>query len=113
MDTFTFAISIVLMMLAIQFEQNWLIFAIVALLVLTMRSIGTTVLLIISTIVLFVARDYLKEYWPFVLFGLIILAVLIGAIGKKGEAEQAPMPMDLYGGGGFDAGGFGGLPGGL
>lgn len=113
MDTFTFAISLVLMMLAIQFNQNWLIFAIVTLMVLTMRSVGTTVLLIISTIVLFVARDYLKEYWPFVLFGLIILAVLIGAIGKKGEAEQAP--MDMYGGGfggGFE-GGLGGLPGGL
>ena len=112
MDTFTFAISIVLMMLAIQFEQNWLIFAIVALMVLTMRSISTTMLLIVSTVVLYVTRDYLKEYWPFVLFGLIILAALIGAFGKK-EAEQAP--MDMYGGGGgFDmGGGLGGLPGGL
>ncbi|MDP2973617.1 MAG: hypothetical protein Q8N60_01065 [Candidatus Diapherotrites archaeon] len=112
MDTFTFAISIVLMMLAIQFEQNWLIFAIVALMVLTMRSISTTLLLIVSTVVLYVTRDYLKEYWPFVLFGLIILAALIGAFVKK-YAEQAP--MDMYGGGfggGFE-GGLGGLPGGL
>ena len=52
MDTFTFMIAILLMMIAVQFNQNWLIFAIVALMVLTMRDLATTVMLIIATVVL-------------------------------------------------------------
>ncbi len=104
-------VAILLMMLAVQFNQNWLVFAIVAIMILTMRSLSTTLFLIIATIVMFVSKEYLKEYWPFVLFGLIILALLIG-IGKKDGGQPEAMPMDLYGGG-FDAGGFGGLPGGL
>ncbi|MBN2067183.1 MAG: hypothetical protein JW744_01820 [Candidatus Diapherotrites archaeon] len=109
MDTFTYMVAVLLMMLAIQFNQNWLVFAIVALMILTMRSLGTTVLLLVSTAVLFLAREYLKEYWPFVLFGLIILSLIIG---RGGGSQPEAMPMDLYGGG-LDAGGFGGLPGGL
>ncbi len=110
MDTFTFMVAVLLMMIAVQFNQNWMVFAIVAVMVLTMRSVSTTVLLVVSTVVLFLAKAYLKEYWPFVLFGLIILGLLIGK-GKKGGEAPGAMPADMYGGG-FDTG-FGGLPGGL
>ena len=102
-------VSIILMMIAVQFNQNWLVFAIVAIMILSMRSVSTTIMLLVSTAVLFIAKSYLNEYWPFVLFGLLILALLLGVgqVGQQGEA----MPMDMYGGG-LDCG-MGGLPGGL
>jgi hypothetical protein len=100
MDTFTFMIAILFMMIAVQFNQNWLIFAIVALMILTMRDVATTILLLIATAVLLFGRNYLMEYWPFVLFGLIILSVVLG--GKQKQEQQMP---DMFGQG--DAGGMG------
>ncbi len=102
MDTFTFMIAIIFMMMAVQFNQYWLIFAIVALMILSMRDLTTTILLIIATVILLFGREYLTDYWPFVLFGLIILSLIIG--GKQKE-EQQP---DMFGGdmGGIGFGGF-------
>ncbi len=105
MDTFTFMISVLLMMIAVQFNQNWLIFAIVALTVLTMRDFTTTFLLAIATLVLLFGKEYLLEYWPFVLFGLIILSVVLG--GKQKE-EPAGGYQDMFGGGDMGGIGFGG-----
>jgi hypothetical protein len=104
MDTFTFMIAILFMMIAVQFNQNWLIFAIVALMILTMRDVAATVLLLIATAVLLFGRDYLTEYWPFVLFGLIILSVVLG--GKPKEEQQMP---DMFGQEGMGGMGFGGF----
>ena len=104
MDTFTFMIAILFMMIAVQFNQNWLIFAIVALMILTMRDIGATVLLLIATAVLLFGRNYLMEYWPFVLFGLIILSVVLS--GKQKQEQQMP---DMFGQGDMGGIGFGGF----
>ncbi len=102
MDTFTFMIAIIFMMMAVQFNQYWLIFAIVALMILSMRDLTATILLIIATVILLFGREYLADYWPFVLFGLIILSLIIG--GKQPEAQQP----DMFGGdmGGIGFGGF-------
>ena len=48
MDTFTFMIAVVMMMLAIQFEQNWLVLGIAVVLALTTKDIKATILLAIS-----------------------------------------------------------------
>jgi peptidoglycan/LPS O-acetylase OafA/YrhL len=104
MDTFTLAIALLLMMIAVQYNQNWMIFAIVALMILTMRSVGTTVILLIATAVIFVGKPYMEQYWPFVLFGLIILALVIGG-GTKEQPQQELYSPDMLGGLG---GGFGG-----
>ncbi len=102
MDTFTFMIAIIFMMMAVQFNQFWLIFAIVALMILSMRDLTATILLIIATVILLFGKAYLADYWPFVLFGLIILSLIIG--GKQQEAQQP----DMFGGdmGGIGFGGF-------
>lgn len=104
MDTFTFMIAILLMMIAVQFNQNWLIFAIVALMILTMRDLTATALLIAATAVMLFARDLLIAYWPFVLFGLIILSV---ALGSKSQQQPAGYG-DMFGGGDMGGIGFGG-----
>ena len=92
MDSFTYMIALVIMMLAIQFRQNWLVLGIVTVLALTTRNIKVTVLLAISAGVLYFMADAMKELWPFVLFGLVILSILFG-IGKK--EEQSPYGMDM------------------
>ena len=103
MDTFTFMIAIIFMMMAVQFNQYWLIFAIVALMILSMRDLTATVLLIIATVILLFGKEYLTDYWPFVLFGLIILSLIIG--GKQKDEQ----PPDMFGGGDMGGIGFGGF----
>ena len=103
METFTFMIAVLLMMIAVQFNQNWLVFAIVALMILSMRSVSTTVLLLVATGLLFFAKDYLLDYWPFFLFGLIILSVVLAGQQKQEQGGYA----DMFGGGGGEMGGIG------
>ncbi len=104
MDTFTFMIAVLLMMIAVQFNQNWLVFAIVALMVLSMRSVSTTILLVLATVALFFFKPYLMDYWPFVLFGLIILSVVL--TGQQKEEQQGY--GDMFAGGDMGGIGFGG-----
>ncbi len=86
MDIFTLIVAILFIMLAIQYGQHWLAFAIVAVMIIAMRSIGTTVLLIIALIALyFVKVSEITIFWPIIIFGIIILAL---AIGSKGKGQQ-------------------------
>ena len=57
---------------------------------------------IFATVILLFGKEYLTDYWPFVLFGLIILSLIIG--GKQKEEQ----PPDMFGGdmGGIGFGGF-------
>lgn len=96
MDTFTFAVAIILMMIALQSHENWLVFGILALMILTMRSLGGTIVMIVAAIVLYAFSGSLGEYWPFVLFGLITIALVFG--GKQKEEGQEYFPQDPYGG---------------
>lgn len=102
MDTFTFAMSVVLMMIALQFNQNWLVFGVISLMILTMRSFSGTIIMIATGVVLYLFKESLHAYWPFLLFGLIILALAFGGGGKE-EAEY--YPPDPYAG---MLGGYGG-----
>ena len=101
MDTFTFMIALVLMMLAVQFEQNWLVLAIVVIMILSMRSVGTTILLVVSVAVVYFLKGSMEPYWPFVFFGLIILALALGVGGKPEQPEyySPDMYSGLMGGG--------------
>ena len=106
METFTFMIAILIMMMAVQFNQQWLIFAVVALMILSTREFTTTVLLIIATVVLLFGKEYMMDYWPFVLFGLIILSLIIG--GKQKPEAAGGGYGDMFGGGDMGGIGFGG-----
>lgn len=108
MDEVTFIISLVLMMLAVQYGQGWLMFGILGVMIIYMRSLKVTVLLLLSAGVLYVlGPEGLKAYWPFVLFGLIILALLFGFKSQGEGAEVYPGGAygDLLGGGGGGLGG--------
>lgn len=92
------------MMLAVQIKADWLLFGIAAIMVLTSRTWNSVVLFGITLVILVFFKDMVGEYWPFVLFGLIILALVLG--GKQKEEQQDP-----YGGGGGMEGLFGGAGG--
>lgn len=110
MDLFNLMITLILMMLALQFSENWLAIAIVLITILTMRDLKATIVLLVAAGVLYFAKGSLDPYWPFIFFGLIIFALLMGA-GGGGQQEQQPeyYSPDMYSGlmgGGGGGGGF-------
>lgn len=99
MDTFNFLLSILFMFIAVQSGQNWIVFAVLVISVLTSKEISTTILLLISTgVIYFVAISGEADLWIPAIFGLVILAVLMGA---KSEPEQQPGMGDMFGMGGM------------
>ena len=100
METYTFVTAVILLMLAIQFGESWIVLGLVAVLILSLRSLSSTVLIIISLVVMYsVKSSEYTEYWPFVLFGLIIFALVVGWIGKGKAAETYSPYGGLLGGG--------------
>ena len=95
MDTFTFMIAIVLMMLAIQFQQNWLVIGIAAVLIITTKSLPVTMLLILAGGILYFFSASMQQYWPLILFGLVILSILFGVGKSKGAQGMYPQDMGM------------------
>ncbi len=105
MDTFTFMVSVLLMFLAIQYGQTWIVFGIVAIMILSMRSISTTILLIISAGAMYWIKSAgLDDYMMYAVIALIAISLVFGFKTKSSEP-------DMYGGLG-GGGGYGGLLGG-
>jgi len=104
MDTFTFLVAILLMIIALQYGQNWIVFAILAITILSTRSVATTIALIVAVFVLYIfaGSGDLNTYWPFLVFGLIILSLVLG-LGKKPAQPEYYSPDMGFGEG---AGGF-------
>jgi len=96
--------AVIMMMIALQFNQNWLVFGIVALMIISNRTLGTTIVMTVTGVMLFVLQGSLDAYWPFVLFGLIAFAVLIGGQGKGSPEMYPPDPYGGMLGGGMGAG---------
>lgn len=96
----------ILMLMAIQFKQDWLVLGILVISVLTSKDFATILMFIIGTVVLYFfvgSGDINGEMWLPIIFGLIILSVILG--GK----QEAPQQDPLAGLGGM--GGFGGMEG--
>lgn len=78
-----------------------MVFAILVLSVLTIKSFRVVVGLVIGALVLYLLLDYenIQEYLPLVVLGIVVIALILG-IGK-GESEQQPLSggfPGLYGG---------------
>ncbi len=96
MDTFSLITGILMMMIAFQFDQNWIVFGIVAVMILTSRDFGTLIIMIVALIALYIGKISVADYWPVIMFGLIILALFLGA-GQKPQQPEL-YPPDPYGG---------------
>ncbi len=101
MDLLTFLIAIALLGFAVQLGELWIVLGATIVLILAARDFKTGILLVISVIVLYLVNAVgMKEFWIIAVFGLLIVAYLLG-LGK----EEAP--ADPY------AGLLGGLGGGM
>ncbi len=89
MDTFNLIIAILLIVLAFQFQQDWLVFGTVALLILSLRSFSTAIILLALVGILFWVGNWgdIKLLLPIILFGLLILAIIIGMKPQPKQPE--------------------------
>ncbi|PIN98206.1 MAG: hypothetical protein COT90_05410 [Candidatus Diapherotrites archaeon CG10_big_fil_rev_8_21_14_0_10_31_34] len=101
MDLFNLILAIIFLMMATQWGDTWLIVLMLAILLVAMRDIKSTIILIVAAVAMFLIKDNLQEYALFVIIGLILLALVLG---KKADEQQPEM---------FAPGGFGGLMGGM
>ena len=90
MDEFNYLVSMFLIIIAFQFDQNWLVFLIVAAMIISLRSFSATFLLIMTVVVVYIVKSSdFSVYWIPAIVGLTLISMAMGA-GKK---EQAP---DMY-----------------
>ena len=101
MDTITLTVALILMMLFMQFGQNWLVLGTVIVVILSARSLSTTLVLLLAVLIIYATKGATKEFWPLIIMGLIILALVLSLKGK-------PQQPEYYG---PDMGGLGGLGG--
>ena len=94
MDTLTLAIAIVLMMLFLQFNQNWLVFGVLIISVLSSRSLSTTLVIILTAIIIYLTKDFTKELWPLLMVGLVTIALLL-RLRKPEKPEYYAPDMGL------------------
>ena len=105
MDLLTYLISIVILALAIQFGEVWMVLGATMILIIASKEIKISVLLIVSVGVLyFINTIGMKDYWMVAALGLIALGYFLG-VGKE---EPAADPYAALLGGGMDGGGYGG-----
>ena len=103
MDLLTFVIAIAIIGFAIQLSEFWVVLGITMILILASKDIKASMLTLVSVGVLyFINGAGMKEYWIFAIFGLLILAYIMG-LGKE-EAAPADPYAGLLGGMGGEGG---------
>jgi len=103
MDTFNFLVSILIMMIAIQLQETWIVLAVLAISILTSKDLSTIISFIVATVVLYivVGTGDVDSLWPMAIFGLIIVAILLGSKPQEASADPyAGAGMDMFGGAG-------------
>jgi hypothetical protein len=99
MDAFSYLLTFLIIMLAIQHNQLWLVVGLVGVLIATNHSFNLAVLLIGGVVVFYyIKNSAYSNLWPIFLFGFLILGFLTKAI----ESNE---------GGGDSGGGLGALGG--
>jgi len=100
MDLLSFLVSITLIGFAIQLGEVWIVFGATLILVLSSKDIKASILTIVSVGVLYYINGVgMKDYWIFAIFGLLILAYIMG-LGKEDAAPADPYAGLLGGMGG-------------
>lgn len=102
MDTFNFLVAILLVIIVMQFNMSWMVLGIVAIMIFSTRSLSTAILLLGTTAVLFfLGSENINAYFPFLVVGIIVAAIVFGIKGGGGEQPEMYAPSgygDLLGG---------------
>ncbi|MEW6295813.1 MAG: hypothetical protein AB1467_06010 [Candidatus Diapherotrites archaeon] len=99
MDSFTFLLAVIFLMILIQANQLLIAVGAVLILIFAMRSLSSTVLILAAFGLLYFAKDNIKELAPVILLALIILALLLGSGSKPQQPEYYAPEMEGMGGG--------------
>ena len=99
MDTFNFLVAMFMILLAMQYQQNWIALGIIAVIFLSTRSIATTVAALAGTalIWMFARGGDFSNFLPFIVIGFILIALVMG-VGKKDQQPEYYMPGNEGGG---------------
>ena len=102
MDLVNYLISMVILGIAIQFGELWIVLGATTILILASKDIKASFLYIVTVGVLYFINSLeMNEYWLFAILGLIVLGYLLG-LGN--DAAPADPYAGLLGG---DMGGMG------
>ena len=102
MDLVNYLISMVILGIAIQFGELWIVLGATTILILASKDIKASFLYIVTVGVLYFINSLeMNEYWLFAILGLIVLGYLLG-LGN--DAQPADPYAGLLGG---DMGGMG------
>ena len=87
------------MMIALQMNQEWIAFAVLVISVLTSKELLTSVTFIIATVVLYfvVGTGNSESTWAIAIFGLIVVAILLGAKEQPAQSDMGGYG-DMFGG---------------
>ncbi|MFH1752512.1 MAG: hypothetical protein ABH821_06280, partial [archaeon] len=108
MESINFLIAVFVIIMALQYSQNWIVIGVIALMLIINRSLPTFFFLIAVTIGLYIAKQIgLLSNWPVVIFILIVLALIV-SIKPKAKSSYS----DLFSSGGNYDNLFGGSGGG-
>ena len=101
LDTFSLVVTLLMLMLAIQYGEAWLVFGTAAIMIIALRSLSATIMIIAGTILLYAFKGTgFNDLWPIIVIALVIIA-LISGLGKKEQPEYGGGDLSsLLGGGG-------------
>ena len=111
MDTFAFLLGIILLLFSIQFGEWWLAIGIIAVLIITQKSLKMTAAILVSSAIFFLVKTAdVKALWPWVVIGLAVVASLLSLKEKPQTPEFDPSVFAGMGGGegGMEGNGYGG-----
>src|SRR3989344_3534744 len=96
MDTFNFLVSVLIMLIALQSGEQWIVLAVLAISIFTAKELSTAIAFIIAAVVLYlmVASGDSGDLWPLVIFGLLVMALIIGS---KHQEQPAYDPLGVAG----------------
>ena len=88
------------MLMALQMQQYWIAFAVMVISIITSKELSTVISFLIASVVLFfvVGSGNVNDTWPIAIFGLIIVAILLGSKPKEEDAGAGAGYGDMFGG---------------
>lgn len=99
MDLFTVLAAIVTILIGFTYDQKWIVFLILILMLFSSKNLGMMLLLVGAVVAMFVLQTTeIGVLWPLVIIGLIVLAFLIGSKAQPEQPEYYAPEMG-YGGG--------------
>lgn len=105
MDSFNYLVTVILMMIGMQFGESWIAFAILLISILSSKDLPTILLLVFTGGILYYLKiANLYDYWLIVLIVLVGISFLFGTKQGGGQPDYyAPDPFGGLMGGGMVA----------